>query len=507
MPYTTGTISTPFNKAFVDEIVGAGTGSQTVFAIATSRQTIFIDSTFTIKYTISSVQYTGTASNGTITGTNISSGTVTEAGIISITFATAPDASTSILASYTTKGLVQKIIDFCCSTSYEESLSTSNQIDYTVTLANPTVSKGQCRIRFRIAGTEKEVWDDGEGNFIHTNIDGDNSSINYGTGAVVIKFLQAVDTGYVVKALYTNGATEGRDWMILLSQNSKNSSGTDAFSGLKLQELVMKNSSVNYKDFICIGLREYQSIINNVYNVSLNVYDSWANANEIATNKWNSNSVWSGWSNYNTTYNTFVSSTTENGHPILPLKDDQITYFISVNKRRIVVVAKVSATVYSQVYLGGYRRYSTPEQLPVPLIMIGNSYVVSDKISDTTLLGISGLNNRAIFFFKHSTKEKLSITDHIWLWPVSSTNIWNNNYSLPLTSSILGAFVMPMYIMYDPYNTVQNYEVYGELDGVYIVVNKDVRAEDIVTFDSKNHIVVPNIYRTTQYDYLIMEAV
>lgn len=500
MPYTTGTISTPFNKAFVDEIVGVGTGSQTVFTIATSKPTIFVDSTFTIKYTIGSVQYTGTASNGTITGTNISSGTVTEAGAISITFSTAPDASTSILASYTTKGLVQKIIDYCCSTSYEESLSTSNQIDYTVTLANTTVSKGQCRIRFRIAGTEKEVWDDGEGNFIHTNIDEANSSINYATGAVVIKFLQAIDTGYTVKALYTNGATEGRDWMILLNQNSKNSSGNDAFSGLKLQELVMKNSSVNYKDFICIGLREYQSVTNNVYNASLNVYDKWDNANETAVNKWNSNSAWSAFTGYDTTYNAYV------GHPLLVMKDDQMTYFISVNKRRIVVAVKVSATVYLCIYLGGYRRYSTPEQLKCPMIMIGNTVTLSHNSTSTVLLNPNGLITSFAYFFKHDTKEKLRTDGNNRLWPV--VNNWNPGMTFPLTvtRTTNQAFVLPMYITQDSLIGVQNYNLYGELDGIYIVVNKDIRTEDILTVNSNNHIVFQNVYRTTQYDYLAVEA-
>jgi hypothetical protein len=43
MPYTTGVVSVPFNKAFTDDIVGAGTGSQTVFTLSTTKTTIYID--------------------------------------------------------------------------------------------------------------------------------------------------------------------------------------------------------------------------------------------------------------------------------------------------------------------------------------------------------------------------------------------------------------------------------------------------------------------------------
>ncbi|MEO5357791.1 MAG: hypothetical protein H7844_10895 [Nitrospirae bacterium YQR-1] len=89
------------NNSYTDEVVGTGDGSTTVFT-NTATHTPVKQSTVQIKYYVGSVQYTATAnSSGTITGTYISSGSITNAGALSLTFSTAPDNGTSVTMNYT----------------------------------------------------------------------------------------------------------------------------------------------------------------------------------------------------------------------------------------------------------------------------------------------------------------------------------------------------------------------------------------------------------------------
>ncbi|MBF0517938.1 MAG: hypothetical protein HQK97_12670, partial [Nitrospirae bacterium] len=89
------------NPAYANETVGSGNGSTTQFTHNTAHSPVK-QATVQINYTIGGVQYTATSNQaGTITGTHISSGSVTNAGAISLTFDSAPDNSSSITASYT----------------------------------------------------------------------------------------------------------------------------------------------------------------------------------------------------------------------------------------------------------------------------------------------------------------------------------------------------------------------------------------------------------------------
>ncbi|KWT77348.1 hypothetical protein [Candidatus Magnetominusculus xianensis] len=89
------------NLSYTGEIVGSGNGSTTQYSHNTAH-TLVKQATVQIKYTIASVQYTATANpSGTITGTHLSSGSVSNAGAISLTFDTAPDNSTNITVDYT----------------------------------------------------------------------------------------------------------------------------------------------------------------------------------------------------------------------------------------------------------------------------------------------------------------------------------------------------------------------------------------------------------------------
>lgn len=92
----------PAEKAQVDVIIGAGTGSKTDFNY-TAKNIPVKKSSITIKYTIGSSGYEATDDGvGVISGTDCT-GTITySTGVVALTFSTAPDNGTDVTMSYTT---------------------------------------------------------------------------------------------------------------------------------------------------------------------------------------------------------------------------------------------------------------------------------------------------------------------------------------------------------------------------------------------------------------------
>jgi len=83
------------------EIIGAGTGSQTVFAGSLVNSPVSAGQCF-FRYTVGAVEYTASTDGaGVVTGTHLLLGSVTYAsGAYSLTFSTAPDGSTNVLSDH-----------------------------------------------------------------------------------------------------------------------------------------------------------------------------------------------------------------------------------------------------------------------------------------------------------------------------------------------------------------------------------------------------------------------
>lgn len=497
MDWTTGIVSTYANKVIsVAETIGTGTGAQLTFGPFTlSKVPIFMES-LKIRYTVGSTLYYGTTSAlGVITGTYISSGSVTEAGVINLTFSTAPDNGSTIQAyEYKTKGVLEKLLDFCLGNRYEETVGTGNGtlVDFSVTLSNTPTALGQCRVRFRISGVDYECWDNGEGKFSHQYIDYDNSSLNNATGALVLKFKQAISNSYVIKALYVTPNINGNDWIYLRRENSKKSDGTDAFSGLFLQECVIKNSGLSYKEFHCVGIREYQYIAGNAWNWNLNFYKEWVPANESATCPWNSNSSFTGKSSYDATWNNFSV------HNSVAFKDDVIKYWFIVNKRRIIVIARLANSSYMSCYLGGIRRLCAPSNYLYPQ-MIEGGLQGNISFNSTSIYGVGHASN---VYWQSISPDGLCING-------DTPNKHEPGQSLLATGNIGKdkndrILIFPEYIIQD-----QNLgEIYkrnlGEIDGLYLCPSSNVASEDIVSIDGTNYLVFQNVHRLTYLDYSVV---
>lgn len=490
MAFTSGVVSR-FAPTLItaDETIGTGNGSTTSFGYALLNPTVFLN-TVKIKYTISAVQYTVTAdSGGVFNGTGISSGSVIEAGVIALAFSTAPDYATLIFVDeYKVKGLLTKLLEFACTNKFTQNLGTGNGSTtiFSTTLSNVPVAKGQCRVKFKIGGTVYDVWDNGEGAFVHAQIT--SGTINYATGAISVTFALAIDNAYVMVILYTTGA-EGQDWLIMLQQNAKNSTNTaDAYPGTDLQEVVLKNSGPGYKEEINFGIREFQHAADNLYGWNFNQYVIWATTQE-ASNSWNGNSGSHGLITYDGTRNFWST------HPQTPVNNATINYRFYATKRRIVCKLQNAGTIFTSCYLGGFRAFASPSNYPKPQVVIGNTFGVVPYTNATASINcithFPAINNFCLgllpdntFFL--STKVK----------PIPTVNYLNTGQLKKTTTNKV--LLNPVFLhKYTPLPV----ELLGALEEVYHVPSTNLVANDILQHAGKNYRVSQNIFRTTYFDY------
>lgn len=398
-----------------------------------------------------------------------------------------------------TNGLLQELIDFCAGTMSEETLGTGDgtTLQWTKTLAS-VPGLGQLRIRFLVAGAEQEVWDNGEGKFEHDYVNYDDSSFDYVTKELVFKTTVAVTNAYVIKAKYASVNANGNDWFVERQTTTKSNTGAEAFSGLLLQEIILKNSSVSYKDFMCVGVRENQYTTSNQYLWNLNLYDEFKSLYENYACPWIGNAQKFGWTTYDATTKNFTQ------YPSQALQNSLLKYWFFVNKRRIICVYKQENGYYSGCYLGGIIRFMEPSEYEIPSIIVG-----------------AGCGN---FNYTNTSQSALLFSKDFLM--LGNLKNYNNYYAYSQTSSLLtgiypgeyrlstgevssdrngNILLFPSHLIFKSSSYESTSCVLGEFDGIYCVPNSDIVSEDTITIGSEEYIVFQNISRTSYMDYMCVK--
>lgn len=393
-------------------------------------------------------------------------------------------------------GLLQTLVNYIAGSTYIDTLGTGNgsTMLFNKTLANTPVAKGNCRVRFKIAGVVYQVWDNGEGVFTHTKVAA--SSIDYNTGAISLTFTQAIDNAYVMGIIYstaTNG--EGRDWIILRDTTAKNFTGGEAFPGDNPREYVIKNSGVSYKEEIIIGLREFKYVAGTHYGIQLNCYKQWKESDEAAASPWsyNASELSIG---YDTTRQNYTAC------PGMPLNDGSMAYWFFSNKKRIMVVARVAGTIFESIYAGGGKRFSSPSKYPHPIVVAGT-------VGDATTTFSSNASTHVFFIWPTQVPGCF-----ISILPNDTYDKGTNVGFLPkldygasgtLKKTITNQIALyPIYVMQ---RSVTPYQLLFELDGCFFTPFISLTAEDTLGIGPNNYLIASNIFRTTYQDYMgLLEA-
>ena len=265
------------------------------------------------------------------------------------------------------------------------------------------------------------------------------------------------------------------------------------------RQLILKGTGLSGADEIFIGI-----------DTQRNVADDWYN--------WRCNGLLG--FNAEMTFLNQPGSLNFSAAPYLPrlhLWNDSIKYWFIANGRRIIVVAKIS-TVYQLGYLGWINPYLPPSAMPYPLMIAGTSTASSGErwsVADAThSFGVMQPNcaesdilanprSSCRFWFGewHGIQNSYngatnSPTDWKGLWPYVqyshfAFNKLRANFS---DGSYQLAPIIPSFHYPSP-------QIFGELDGVYFVSGYGNAAENIITIDTVDYLVVQNVYRTGQFDY------
>lgn len=211
----------------------------------------------------------------------------------------------------------------------------------------------------------------------------------------------------------------------------------------------------------------------------------------------------------------FVSYNSTLNHSVQPgissvcgmaLWNNPMTYWFVANGRRFIAIAKVS-TVYTSMYAGFYLPYSTPSELPYPIIVLGSH---EDALTHRWSQGDHNVGgfwdpSAGNGFARDGSSVERTVANYTagsggsrGLSGIGESTIWPYDTDLQLRENVDGSQSLLPTIFHSSYG---NGNVYGELQGVFFTSAFGLGSEDTVTIDSKTYLIVQSVYRTDRRSY------
>lgn len=228
------------------------------------------------------------------------------------------------------------------------------------------------------------------------------------------------------------GLAEANGWATLrFDQTSEN------------HELILRGEGLSGDEEIFIGFRCYQNAFADYYNIAVAGFTGY-----VAGNTWEAQPG-------------FMQSG-------VPMHNQRIDYWLTVNPQRIAVGAKVGTPVYESGYVGKILPYARPGEFPYPLCVAGMlNGAAATRYSDTA---------HTMAFKGNRPNLRLRWLDGTWKQP--QVYPWNNAYVGGSTAQLRdtnGQYpIMPVVLC----EAVPN--VFGELDGIGYVSNFNNIVESVV---------------------------
>lgn len=269
--------------------------------------------------------------------------------------------------------------------------------------------------------------------------------------------------------------------------------------------IILKGEGADTNQEIFVGIRKYLDSPNDLFGWRLQGFTGYQSGNEFHEQP---GAI------------THISVTDAQSSPSMPLWNTSIPYWIVANKSRFIVVAKIS-TVYEACYCGYILPFGSPSQFPYPLLIGGSSKgnLRYDNTSDT--------HSHFPFSFGTTQPAATRLRDNSGAWKVinnsstvgsyktsgiypysekfSTYNGWG--YQAPAPGSVVNYPLQPVIPFDGDATALYNGNIYGMLDGVFNVGGLSNSAENIITIDGDDYLVVQNCFRTTPYDYWALKLV
>ena len=228
------------------------------------------------------------------------------------------------------------------------------------------------------------------------------------------------------------------------------------------REWIGKSLGLSGNEEIYIGIRTYQSVAGDYYNLLLGAF-----AGYVAGN----------------TFDTQPGAQLSG----VPAHNNAITYYMTMNAQRIAFMLKVGTPVYTHGYLGKFFPYARPAEFPNPLVCAG-SFNGAELLRFSDTNQVFPYHGNAISSY---TNFYMRRPDGSWyqpaMWPFSHGS--SSNFSSCLAGATTtncqvsagGYYQVEPIILHDRTATVGiTNNVWGELDGVYFVSGFNNAVENVV---------------------------
>lgn len=229
-------------------------------------------------------------------------------------------------------------------------------------------------------------------------------------------------------------------------------------------ELILKAPGLSGTDEIFVGIRTYQSIPGDYYNLLLGSFTGYIDGNSFDTQP---GAKLSG----------------------CPAHNNAITYYANINGQRLVFMLKVGTPVYVHGYLGKFFPYARPSEYPYPVICAGIfNGAEAKRFSDSS--------NRFPYHgyaVSANTNFYLRRPDGAWyapaMWPFTHGTADENSYQTSLAGNVSlgcqvpanGKYQIEPIILHDRVNeSGLTNNIWGELDGVYYVSGYNNTVENVL---------------------------
>ena len=233
------------------------------------------------------------------------------------------------------------------------------------------------------------------------------------------------------------------------------------------RELIMMAPGLSGTEEIYVGIRTYQDVANDYYNLCVAGFTGYVSGNTFDTQP-----------------GVRLSG--------VPAHNQRIDYWMTINGQRLAIAMKVGTPVYESLYIGKFLPYATPSQYPYPLIVGGMlTGAAATRFSDSAhSMGYKG--NKAALGMRFTTGAYLTP----FTWPWGSTTLMEANPGINSQMRPAGtSYKLLPVVLYDATN------VFGELDGVFAITGFDNTVENTLTIGGVDYVVIQDVARTGFIDY------
>lgn len=238
------------------------------------------------------------------------------------------------------------------------------------------------------------------------------------------------------------------------------------------RELILRGSGHTGEEEIFIGFQTYQNAGTSIYNLAGAVFTGYVPG-----------STFSQQPGYRPTS--------------CCAHDLRIDYWLTVNPQRIALAMKVGTSVYESLYVGKFLPYARPTQYPYPVACVGTLAAFSGTrftdISANHSMGYKGNSNRISF-------RTIAGWNTPFCYPWDSADLAGTT-QVPASQLRDTDGVYPL-LPVELHNNLAN--LYGALDGIYYISGFNNNAENTLSVDGHDYVVIQDAFRTDFTDHYAM---